>query len=429
VETDKPRIVDIFLNLISPSTLPHVLLLAFSGAVFYLLSASDSDTLFAIGISGYIGLSMGYALTAWLNHVGIVHKYSHFQSIDGERPVGKRGLVFIANIFSTWVSPISLGLIPFLLIAIFLNTEMGAQQLNYWAMALGGLFVIWSLAQGRALAKSLQIFVESRAVKIAALHKKSSNLTATSAHMLVIAIFAAITYWILVLSIQEETDIGLLQKLGPVIFAVFAVLVQLALFRYTRKRRIIDSQRNDTASFSFSWGLLMQVFVTWHLLSAYRRFVNDEWGVGLVIEELILMLFTVIAAIWSLARDSHLSGFKLFRKDNAIFWGLSFGIAYSGSIAMISVLGAKLTDGTVGTIGMSSSIGIGHLVTAGTMLWIHSWSTGNIAKWLDIAKDEVGLVSDVEEDLPEKKSETKNDGGAEDIVELDIPPPVTSENS
>ena len=429
---DKPRIIDIFLNLVSPSTLPHVLLLALTGTLFYLLSASDSDALFAIGISGYIGLSTGYALTAWLNKIDIVHKYSHFQPIEKNQALRGWGFSFIVNTVSTWISPIILGMVPFLLIAIFLNTEMGRSQLEYWAMAIGSLFIVWSLAQGRALAKSLQIFAENRVAKVAAVNGKTSRLTSTTAHILIIGLFAAITYWALVLGVKEQEDIKAIDRLGPVIFALFAISLQLALFRFTKKRRSIDMQRKDTAALSYSWGLLMQLFVTWHLLSAYRRFVNDEWGVGLVVEELILMLFTVIAAIWSLARDSHLSGFKLFRKDNAIFWGLSFGIAYSGSIAMISVLGAKLTEGTVGTIGMSASIGIGHIVTAATMLWIYSWTTGNIAKWVEVGdyvESDSEELDDTEVEIPEEVSDSKVDAKTKEATELDIPPPVTAEDS
>ena len=157
-----PTVTDVIRNLVSPSTLPHVILLGIASTGLYLLSASDSDSLFAIGIAGYIGLAIGYALTAWMQEMDIIHRFSHFEPIPkGTQFVEKMMRLFI-NIITSWISPILLGLIPFVLIAGFLNSDSGSEQVNYWAMALGGLFVVWSLAQGRALSTSLRIFVEGR---------------------------------------------------------------------------------------------------------------------------------------------------------------------------------------------------------------------------------------------------------------------------
>jgi hypothetical protein len=173
----------------------------------------------------------------------------------------------------------------------------------------------------------------------------------------------------------------------------------------------------------------MQLFVTWHLLSALRRFTDDSWGVLLIVEEFVLMVMTVIAAIWSLAKNTHSRGFQLFTKQNAIFWGLSFGMAYSGSIAMIAVLGSKLSgDSGIGVIGMSATIGIGHLITAGTMMWIHAWRIGQLSRWLDSARD---VENDVEGNAAteEQEEEVVEDTTPHvEIEELDIPSPVTEDD-
>ena len=425
-EMESPTITDVVRNLVSPSTLPHVILLGLAGTILYLLSASDSDALFAIGIAGYVGLSIGYALTAWMQEMDVIHRFSHFQPIPKDTPFGEKVMLFFIRVFTSWISPVLLGLVPFLLIAGFLNSDSGSEQVDYWAMALGGLFVVWSLAQGRALATSLRIFVEGRAVRIASIHRTSRRVTSTTAHMAFIGIFAALTYWALVSGAKNTEEMSVFEKLGPITFALAAVAIQALLFWYTTERRVIDSERKDTAAFGFAWGLFMQLFVTWHLLSALRRFMDDGWGVLLIVEEFVLMVMTVIAAIWSLAKDTHRRGFKLFTKQNAIFWGLSFGMAYSGSIAMIAVLGSKLSGGAVGAIGMSATIGIGHLITAGTMMWIHAWRIGQLSRWLDMARDEQ------EDDLSETE-EPENEVAEEapepvEIEELDIPAPVTEDD-
>ncbi len=426
--TVAPTVSDLVRNLLSPSTLPHVLLLIFSGVGLYFLSASGSDVLFAIGIAGYIGLSIGYALTAWMQEMNIIHKFSHFQPLPKGIPFSEKLMLYFIRIISSWISPLMLGMIPFSLISIFLISDSGQAHINYWGMALGGLFVVWSLAQGRALATSLRIFVEGRAIKIASIQRESSRITSNTIHFSIIGIFAAISYWALVLGGEDSSEMGFIDKSGPFIFAIFAISVQAILFWYTSERRIVDSKRKDTAAFGFSWGLFMQLFVTWHLLSAYRRFfpTEDGWGIFLIIEEFILMIITVIAAIWSLAKDTHHRGFKLFTQQNAIFWGLSFGVAYSGSIAMISVLGSKMSDGVIDSIGMSATIGIGHLITAITMMWIHAWRIGQLSRWLDNARDEHDneeLAPPEEDDAVESESEE-----TEEDINLDIPPPITTED-
>jgi hypothetical protein len=426
-EVGEPTITDVVRNLVSPSTLPHVILLGLAGTILYLLSASDSDSLFAIGIAGYVGLSIGYALTAWMQEMDVIHRFSHFQPIPKDTPFGEKVMLFFIRVFTSWISPILLGLIPFVLIAGFLNSESGSEQVDYWAMALGGLFVVWSLAQGRALASSLRIFVGGRAARIDSIHRTSGRVTSTTAHMAIIGIFAALTYWALVSGAEDTAEMSLLEKMGPITFAIAAVVIQGILFWYTTERRVIDSERKDTAAFGFAWGLFMQLFVTWHLLSALRRFMDDDWGVFLIVEEFLLMVMTVIAAIWSLAKDTHRRGFKLFTKQNAIFWGLSFGMAYSGSIAMIAVLGSKLSGGAMGTIGMSATIGIGHLITAGTMMWIHAWRIGQLSRWLDSARDQQDDGEDEESEEPEEEIVEKVSAPVE-VEELDIPTPITEDD-
>ena len=422
---DSPTISDVVRNLVSPSTLPHVILLGLAGSGLYMLSASDSDSLFAIGIAGYIGLSIGYALTAWMQEMEAIHRFSHFQPL-AKKDIGllEKLVMYVIRIFMSWISPILLGLIPFLLIAGFLNTDSGSEQVDYWAMALGGLFVVWSLAQGRAVATSLRIFVGGRAVRIDSIHRTSRRVTSTTMHMMIIGIFAGLTYWALVSGAKSAEDMGIFEKMGPVLFAIVAVAIQAILFWYTTERRVVDSERKDTAAFGFAWGLLMQIFVTWHLLSAFRRFTSEDWGVFLIIEEFLLMVITVIAAIWSLAKNTHKRGLSIFTKQNAVFWGLSFGMAYSGSIAMIAVLGSKLSGGAISTFGMSATIGIGHLITAGTMMWIHAWRIGQISRWLDSERED-SEEEDVVTESDEEEVEIEDVEETSEEAELDIPPPVT----
>ena len=80
-EVESPTVTDVIVNLLQPSTLPHVILIGVAGFVLYMISATDSDTMFALGIAGFIGLSLGYALTAWMQEMSVIYRFSHFQPL------------------------------------------------------------------------------------------------------------------------------------------------------------------------------------------------------------------------------------------------------------------------------------------------------------------------------------------------------------
>jgi hypothetical protein len=80
----------------------------------------------------------------------------------------------------------------------------------------------------------------------------------------------------------------------------------------------------------------------------------------LLVEELLLMMFTVIMAIWALTSKSFKSSLQLVSKENALPVGLAFGYAYAGSVAMMTVV---LED--VRNVMMA-----GHLIVALTVLWM-----------------------------------------------------------
>ena len=47
------------------------------------------------------------------------------------------------------------------------------------------------------------------------------------------------------------------------------------------------------------------------------------------------MVFTVFVAIWSMTSKGYRSKFRLITEENALTWGLAFGYAYAGSVAML----------------------------------------------------------------------------------------------
>jgi len=80
----------------------------------------------------------------------------------------------------------------------------------------------------------------------------------------------------------------------------------------------------------------------------------------LFLEEFLLMMFTVLMAIWGLTSRTFRSPLKLVSVDNALPMGIAFGYAYAGSVAMLTTV---LND-------IQAVMMAGHLVVALTFLWM-----------------------------------------------------------
>ncbi len=72
------------------------------------------------------------------------------------------------------------------------------------------------------------------------------------------------------------------------------------------------------------------------------------------------MIFTVFMAIWTLTSRGINSKLPFFNQNSALPWGLSFGYAYAGSVAMLTVVLDEI----------SNVMMAGHLVVILTILWM-----------------------------------------------------------
>ena len=113
--------------------------------------------------------------------------------------------------------------------------------------------------------------------------------------------------------------------------------------------------------FHFRWSLLIHLFVTWHLLTVYRHAAMNPGAIEVYIEEIALMVFTVFMGIWSLTSRGFGSDLKLLNTNNALPWGLAFGYAYAGSVAMIS----SVVDD------FQTVMMLGHIIAATTGIAMH----------------------------------------------------------
>jgi len=155
--------------------------------------------------------------------------------------------------------------------------------------------------------------------------------------------------------------------------------------------------------FSNRWTIICHLFITWHLLTIWRQNFIEPSIFQVFIEEIALMIFTVFVAIWSMTSKGYKSKFKLITEQNALTWGLSFGYAYAGSVAMLTTFFDDIK------IVMS----IGHAVVIITVLHVHKIVLRNI-----IDKDNTSV--DVSRIMEESESSTHKDDTKIEITQTEF---------
>ena len=128
-----------------------------------------------------------------------------------------------------------------------------------------------------------------------------------------------------------DSSTGLVDALlGNLIFILIVSTVFALSWRRSRDARLRASSRADFHRFGGRWLFLSQLMITWHLLTVWRhQFITPNTAV-LVAEEFLLMMFTVLMAIWGLTSRSFRSPLRLVNLNNALPMGLAFGYAYAG---------------------------------------------------------------------------------------------------
>ena len=131
-------------------------------------------------------------------------------------------------------------------------------------------------------------------------------------------------------------------------------------------------------------------------------------SIEIFIEELLLMIFTVFMAIWSLTSKGYATKFKLLDEQNSLPWGLAFGYAYAGSVAMLTNVFDEIT--TVMTIG--------HSVVVLTVIYVYRKVLLNVFS----KHDDGVLMRRLAANIEVKTEETEDDESdiEETVTEIEI---------
>ena len=353
-------------TLLSPKTLPHIALIVILSTIFYITAGFDNLTTFAAMC--FTSVTIGYAITAVLSNTEFVQRVTtlpsnELQESDEEQSSGDQISRMKRIIFSfrICILPLALsGLTMVGLLALF--SENGALSAfeGTIPLALASLFIIWSIIQGRSFSNWI---ASISATKLPQSTEKNGNPKVQAViHGLAMIFIAFIGVCIFHL-LQGDEIIPATIIIKNLAFLLAVIGLHAIAVTLSWKSRVAASRDVAMSAFTWKWTLMAQAFITWHALAIWRQIEMapiTSGGTELLIEEVLLMIFTVFMAIWTLTSRGINSKLPFFNQKSALPWGLSFGYAYAGSVAMLTVVLDEI----------SNVMMAGHLVVILTILWL-----------------------------------------------------------
>ena len=371
-------------TLLSPKTLPHLALITLLSTLLYsIANVGDGGDIAALG---FISLSCGYGLTAMFSNNKRIHSWI---TLTEESEKGTKSN-FVARLFSSFkicVFPLAVSGALGLLMLMLFGQESAFDLPSAFPIGLGSLFVLWAIAQGRSFGSWASSLAAKRLPKK---ENSTGNIKMTIAVQLGVVSIISITGIIGFQSLYEkEWNVAdaIISNLG---FFALALAVYGLTVGVTWKYRQMALRDKALKKFTSRWTLFAHVFATWHLLTVWRQLVMSPGTIEVFIEEVLLMMFTVFMAIWSITSQSVGAKFKFLSTENALPWGLSFGYAYAGSVAMLATAFNDITYVMV----------TGHIIALLTITWMQR---SVLAKVLDQHDFAVTIARNSKPSLPSLK--------------------------
>ena len=351
---EESSLIGLLRVLLSGKTLPHLVLIALLSSVLQFLASAGEDVISALG---FLSLSGGYVLTGLMAGVGPVQRWIQLPEETEEPASGRLKRVVLS--FRICVFPLMMAVLVFALLQALVGTQGALGDLTgALPLVLSSCFVIWAIVQGRGFGRWLASVAASRLPEGEPRNEGlplGSTVVSLAVLLMLVSLLIIGFEWLADSTTSPAN--GLMDNV--VFFAIVLVVFGLA-WRRSRGARLQASSRADFHRFSNRWMLLTQLMISWHLLTVWRHWAIAPGGALLFFEEVLLMIFTVVMAIWGLTSKSYRSSLRLVNAQNALPMGLAFGYAYAGSVAMLTTV---LDD--VRNVMMA-----GHLVVVLTFLWM-----------------------------------------------------------
>lgn len=309
-------------NMLSPRTLPHIIMIAVISSILLFL-VSTQEVLVAMS---FISLAVSYVLVAMLSNNSMIQSLTKLPEEKGESQW------IVRFLFSFRIT-----IVPILLAAVivgFLWSFTGGNDNGWISPSLASLFIVWSIAQAASFRTGMVEWL-ANGLGDAKLHTYQERIS-TASQVVVVQVFALVILWLGQIISQAEKMTLQDALIGGIAFIIVSVILQSITLWLTRSERESSGNEKGMAAFSFKWMIVAQLFITWHAFSIYRRAAMSPSELSTIIEEGILMAFTVIFAVWSLTTYTVRDGKRLISEHASLPLGISFGYAYAGSVAMLT---------------------------------------------------------------------------------------------
>jgi hypothetical protein len=320
-EVESIGIIGLIRRMLSPKTLPHLVLAALLSATLMGVSSINE------GLSAilFASVAIAYLILALLSNVEVVQNLTRLPDSASE-----------GGLFTRMGKSFRICILPLLLAGVISGIVWSLFAGDEWVIVdtLAALFIAWSIVQARSFRTGMVEWF-ANGLGDARLHTYRGGLSTTSQFFIVQG-FAFIIIWaVQALSAGESLSWGS-ALLGGFLFLVSTIIAQFFILWWTREEREMAGAEKGLAAFSFKWMLVAQLFIVWHLFSIYRRTVMNASPASTFIEEGLLMAFTVLFAIWGLTTHTVQDGKALVSQEAALPLGVAFGYAYAGSVTMLT---------------------------------------------------------------------------------------------
>ena len=309
-------------NMLSPRTLPHILMIALISATLLFLVESQ-EVLVAMT---FISMALSYTLIATLSNKEIIINLTRLPDEKGDYSW------IVRLLFSFRIT-----FVPILVAAVLVGVMWsltGGQDNTWVSPVLASLFIVWSIAQAASFRTGMVEWL-ANGLGDAKLHTYREKAS-TASQFVIVQTFAFIIIWVGQMATESEKMNLQDALLGGFVFLAISFILQAITMWLTRDERESAGNEKGLAAFSFKWTIIAQLFITWHAFSIYRRTMMDPSETSTLIEEGILMAFTVIFAVWSLTTYTVRDGKRLISENASLPLGISFGYAYAGSVTMLT---------------------------------------------------------------------------------------------
>ena len=174
-------------NLLAKKTLPHLafVILACTG-----LHAIVRNGQYTIGGAGFMALGIGYFLTAMMSKNELISRWIQLSDVPEEK---KRRLISFVKSFKICVFPVTLSGMVFLI--FYIPMEPWLEQIS---MALGLLFILWSVGQGRSFKVAVEQWLRGK-MKPGSLHNGNPRNSAII-QLIIIQTISFIGVWIAIIA-------------------------------------------------------------------------------------------------------------------------------------------------------------------------------------------------------------------------------------